>query len=121
ETKAAPTSGPKPVAEEQASTLSQLMAVMSKNSSLSKSSKKSIGQGAAASKSQAASPKSSDGLTQIQLAKRLELHPSTVGKRRGDDDFAEWSLGKDPDGVSWEFNPETRLYRPLNRDLSELL
>jgi hypothetical protein len=47
-------------------------------------------------------------LIQAELAKRLDVHSSTVGKRKTDEDFPEWSQSRDPEGIAWEYNPETK-------------
>ncbi|MBE9128938.1 MULTISPECIES: hypothetical protein [unclassified Coleofasciculus] len=60
-------------------------------------------------------PEASHSLIQAELAKRLEVHSSTVGKRKSDPDFAEWSQSKDPEGIAWEYSPETREFLPLNK------
>ncbi|MEC4891827.1 MAG: hypothetical protein SAL07_00925 [Oscillatoria sp. PMC 1051.18] len=53
------------------------------------------------------------GIIQAELAKRLEVHSSTVGKRKTDADFAEWSQSKDPEGIAWEYSPDTRMFSPI--------
>jgi hypothetical protein len=52
-------------------------------------------------------------LNQSELAKRLEVHSSTIGKRKSDSDFALWSQTKDPDGVPWQYIEETKIFTPL--------
>ena len=52
-------------------------------------------------------------LIQLELAKRLEVHSSTVYKRRDDPDFAEWSRSRDPDGIAWKFLPDSKEFLPL--------
>ena len=49
-------------------------------------------------------------LIQAELAKRLDLNSSTVGRRKSDPDFPEWSMSKDPEGIAWTYEPETKLY-----------
>ena len=49
-------------------------------------------------------------LIQAELAKRLDLNTSTVGRRKSDPDFEEWSQSKDPEGVAWKYEPATRLF-----------
>jgi hypothetical protein len=55
---------------------------------------------------------SSNALTLIQsdLAKRLDTTSSTIARRKTEPDFADWSLSKDPDGVAWSYDPETKLF-----------
>jgi hypothetical protein len=51
-------------------------------------------------------------LIQAELAKRLDINPSTVGRRKSDPDFPEWSQSKDPDGIAWKYDPQTKLFVP---------
>lgn len=55
-------------------------------------------------------------LIQGELAKRLDVHSSTVGKRKSDSDFSEWSKSKDPDGIAWKYSPKTKEFLPLNEN-----
>ena len=57
--------------------------------------------------------KEGQALIQAELAKRLDVHSSTIGKRKSDPDFAQWSQSKDPDGVAWEYSPETKEFLPV--------
>ncbi len=52
----------------------------------------------------------SQGLIQAELAKRLDVNSSTVGRRKSDADFAEWSQSKDPEGIAWKYVAETKMY-----------
>ncbi len=54
-------------------------------------------------------------LIQSELAKRLDVHSSTVGKRKTDEDFPEWSQSRDPEGIAWGYNPETKEFVPLEK------
>ena len=49
-------------------------------------------------------------LIQAELAKRLDLNSSTVGRRKSDPDFEEWSQSKDPEGVAWKYEADTKLF-----------
>ena len=49
-------------------------------------------------------------LIQAELAKRLDLNSSTVGRRKFDPDFPLWSMSKDPEGIAWKYDPDTKLY-----------
>ena len=49
-------------------------------------------------------------LIQAELAKRLDLNTSTVGRRKSDPDFEEWSQSKDPEGIAWKYEEETKLF-----------
>ncbi|HBE20030.1 MAG TPA: hypothetical protein DEG17_21285 [Cyanobacteria bacterium UBA11149] len=55
-------------------------------------------------------------LIQGELAKRLDVHSSTVGKRKSDSDFSQWSKSKDPDGIAWKYSPKTKEFLPLNEN-----
>lgn len=52
-------------------------------------------------------------LLQSELAKRLDVHSSTVYKRRDDPDFPAWSCSKDPQGIAWQFIPDTKQFCPI--------
>lgn len=52
-------------------------------------------------------------LIQSELARRLDVHSSTVMKRRDDTDFSEWSRSRDPEGIAWEYSPDTREFYPV--------
>ena len=49
-------------------------------------------------------------LIQAELAKRLDLNSSTVGRRKSDPDFEEWSQSKDPEGIAWKYENDTKLF-----------
>ncbi len=51
-------------------------------------------------------------LIQAELAKRLDVHSSTVGKRKSDPDFADWSQSRDPEGIAWVYLSETKEFMP---------
>lgn len=53
-----------------------------------------------------------ESLIQSELAKRLDVHSSTVYKRRDDPDFPEWSRSRDPEGIAWKYSPETKHFSP---------
>jgi hypothetical protein len=52
-------------------------------------------------------------LIQAELAKRLDVHASTVGKRKSEEDFPEWSQSRDPEGIAWKYDPETKEFTPI--------
>lgn len=52
-------------------------------------------------------------LNQGDLAKRLEVHSSTIGKRKSEDDFGLWSQSRDPDGIPWKYIEDGKLFVPL--------
>lgn len=58
-------------------------------------------------------------LIQSELARRLEVHSSTVLKRRNQAYFPDWSRGRDPEGIAWQYSPDTKLFYPLNSELQE--
>ncbi len=49
-------------------------------------------------------------LIQAELAKRLDVNSSTVGRRKSDPDFAEWSKSKDPEAIAWKYMPDTKVF-----------
>jgi hypothetical protein len=53
-------------------------------------------------------------LIQSELAKRLEINPSTIGRKRADSDFPQWSQSRDPEGVAWQYVAETRMFVPVD-------
>jgi len=57
----------------------------------------------------------SQGLIQAELAKRLDVHSSTIGKRKSDPDFSEWSQSRDPEGIAWEYSPDTKEFLPVQK------
>ena len=57
----------------------------------------------------------SKALIQAELAKRLDVHSSTVGKRKSDSDFSEWSQSRDPEGIAWEYSPITKEFLPMQK------
>ena len=57
--------------------------------------------------------KDTSSLIQAEMADRLNVHSSTVGRRKLDPDFAEWSRQRDPENISWQYSPETNLFYPL--------
>ncbi len=60
-------------------------------------------------------PSASNGLILIQadLAKRLDTTSSTIARRKTEPDFTEWSLSKDPEGVAWSYDPDTKLFMAI--------
>ena len=59
---------------------------------------------------QATSIDAGQSLIQAELARRLDLNSSTVGRRKSDPDFELWSMSKDPEGIAWRYDQETKLY-----------
>lgn len=52
-------------------------------------------------------------LTQTELATRLNVHASTISKRKTKPDFAEWSSQKDPESIRWEYSKEQARFSPI--------
>ncbi|MGP0129595.1 MAG: hypothetical protein ACTMUB_10155 [cyanobacterium endosymbiont of Rhopalodia musculus] len=53
-------------------------------------------------------------LIQVDLAKRLDTTPSTIGRRKSEPSFPEWSKSKDPEGVAWKYLQKSRLFVPVD-------
>ena len=53
-------------------------------------------------------------LNQADLAKRLDVNTSTVGrqKTKSEAEFAIWSLSKDPEGIAWKYITSTNEFVP---------
>ncbi len=53
-------------------------------------------------------------LNQADLAKRLDVNSSTVGrqKTKSEAEFAIWSLSKDPEGIAWKYVDNTNEFVP---------
>jgi hypothetical protein len=49
-------------------------------------------------------------ILQSELAKRLDVHSSTVYKRRGEPNFTDWTRNRDPDGLAWAYTDTTKEY-----------
>lgn len=49
-------------------------------------------------------------LIQSELAKRLDTTSSTLARRKSEDNFADWSQTKDPDGLAWAYDAESKLF-----------
>jgi hypothetical protein len=56
---------------------------------------------------------SSETISQTDLAKRLDVHPSTLYKRRSDVSFGEWTCNRDPEGVAWGYQRDTKEFYRL--------
>ncbi len=53
-------------------------------------------------------------MTQAQLARRLQVSAGVISRKKLSSDLAEWSKSRDPDGVAWAYQSETRRFLPLN-------
>jgi hypothetical protein len=58
--------------------------------------------------------KKSLSLYQKDLAERLGVSSSTILKYRGNKTFANWSKGKDPEGIAWQYSPKTGFFTPVD-------
>lgn len=56
-------------------------------------------------------------LSQVELAKRLGVHPATLTKNRSKANFTEWVRAKDPEQLAWEYKPSTERYTVLSTDV----
>jgi hypothetical protein len=52
-------------------------------------------------------------ITQADLAKRLDVHPSTLYKRRSDVSFSDWTRNRDPEGFGWGYQRDTKEFYRL--------
>jgi hypothetical protein len=59
-------------------------------------------------------PSGSPSLIQSELAKRLDTNSSTIGRRKADPDFTEWSQSRDPEGIAWKYLRRSRVFVPAN-------
>jgi hypothetical protein len=55
-------------------------------------------------------------MTQADLAKRLGVATSTIGRMQSKSNFLEWSQQKDPDSIAWIKSKETKLFHPQTRN-----
>jgi hypothetical protein len=49
-------------------------------------------------------------ILQSELAKRLDVHSSTIYKRRSEPNFTDWTRNRDPEGVAWGYTEATKEY-----------
>ena len=49
-------------------------------------------------------------IIQSELAKRLDVHSSTIYKRRSEPNFTDWTRNRDPEGIAWGYAEETKEY-----------
>jgi hypothetical protein len=54
-----------------------------------------------------------ESLTDTEMAERLAVKTSTLGKAKKRTDFSEWSKSKDPDAKAWQWLPESKRFVPL--------
>jgi hypothetical protein len=53
-------------------------------------------------------------IIQSELAKRLDVHSSTIYKRRSEPDFTDWTRNRDPEGLGWGYAEATKEYYRLD-------
>jgi hypothetical protein len=53
-------------------------------------------------------------ILQSELAKRLDVHSSTVYKRRSEPSFTDWTRNRDPDGLAWGYDEASKEYYQVN-------
>ncbi|HLO49524.1 MAG TPA: hypothetical protein VK211_14000 [Kamptonema sp.] len=51
-------------------------------------------------------------VTQVELAKRLNVHPNTLSKWKLKAEFCEWSSQKDPEAIAWQYCTENKRFFP---------
>jgi hypothetical protein len=49
-------------------------------------------------------------ILQSELAKRLDVHSSTIYKRRSEPDFTDWTRNRDPEGLAWAYAQASKEY-----------
>lgn len=49
-------------------------------------------------------------IIQSELAKRLDVHSSTIYKRRSEPGFIDWTRNRDPEGLAWAYAEDTKEY-----------
>jgi hypothetical protein len=52
-------------------------------------------------------------LSGVDLAKRLGVNPGTLSRNRAKPNFTQWSQGKDPEQLPWQYVPEVEQYAPV--------
>ncbi len=50
------------------------------------------------------------GVSQKELAKRLNVTSQTLSRRRSKSDFVQWSKARDPDGFAWSYQASMRVF-----------
>lgn len=55
-------------------------------------------------------------INQAELAKRLDVNSSTVGRNKvkSEEDFAAWSKSRDPDDIAWKFIEPSNEFVPVD-------
>ncbi|MGD1950742.1 MAG: hypothetical protein ACFB14_14010 [Leptolyngbyaceae cyanobacterium] len=52
---------------------------------------------------------------QAELARRLSLSSSSVGRKKFSPDFSKWSQERDPQGWSWSYSAKKKRFHPVKR------
>jgi hypothetical protein len=52
-------------------------------------------------------------LNQADLASRLNLSSSSVGRKKFSPDFAQWSQARDPEGWAWYYDTDRKRFHPI--------
>ena len=65
-----------------------------------------------------ADQRAAKAMIQSELARRFNVHSSTIFKRRSEPSFTDWSRNCDPEGIAWKFVPESKLFFPLDSKLT---
>ena len=58
-------------------------------------------------------------IIQSELAKRLDVHSSTIYKRRSEPDFTDWTRNRDPDGLAWGYAEAAKEYYRVDTWIGE--
>jgi hypothetical protein len=53
-------------------------------------------------------------LSGADLAKRLGVNPGTLSRNRAKPNFTQWSQGKDPEQLPWQYVSEVERYAPVS-------
>ncbi|MBD2101225.1 hypothetical protein [Leptolyngbya sp. FACHB-261] len=53
-------------------------------------------------------------LIQAELARRLEVSPSSISSKKRRPNFSEWSKTRDPENIAWQYSPETQRFYPMD-------
>ncbi len=56
-----------------------------------------------------------ESLTDVEMAVRLGVKTSTLGKAKKRTDFSEWSKSKDPNGLSWQWIADSKRFVPITK------
>ncbi len=54
-----------------------------------------------------------ENLNQLELAKRFNVHPSTLSKWKTKPQFKDWCYQRDPDHIIWQYSEEKKRFYPI--------